>query len=145
MNYCLERLKMPVIEVDMLIAFVNVLDRYHKVASRLIDRIVSGKIRNVKVAASAYLEYELILRSKGYSEEDIREDLYYFKNLANLGEAPLTVDVLLKALELREKYGLTFFDSLHGATALLLDGVIISVDEDYSKIEGLKVVNPTMI
>ena len=82
---------------DRLIAFVNVLDRYHKVASRLIDRIVSGKIKNAKIAASAYLEYELILRSRGYNEEDIREDLYCFKNLANLGEAPLTVDVLLKS------------------------------------------------
>lgn len=136
---------MPVIEVDMLIAFVNVLDKYHKIASRLMDRIVSGKIRNVKVAASAYLEYELILRSRGYSEEDIREDLYCFKKLANLGEVPLTIDVLLKASELREKYGLTFFDSLHGATALLLDGMIISVDEDYGKVEGLKVVNPAEI
>jgi len=136
---------MPVIEVDMLIAFVNVLDKYHKIASRLMDRIVTGKIRNVKVAASAYLEYELILRSRGYSEEDIREDLYCFKNLANLGEVSLTVDVLLKASELREKYGLTFFDSLHGATALLLDRMIISVDEDYGKVEGLKVVNPAEI
>ena len=136
---------MPVIEVDMLIAFVNALDKHHEIADRLMKRIISGKIRNVRVAASAYLEYELILRSRGYSEEEIREDIYHFKNLPNLGEAPLTADVLTKASELREKFGLTFFDSLHGATALLLDGIIISLDEAYSKVEGLKLVNPVMI
>ncbi len=136
---------MPVIEVDTLIAFVNALDKYHRVASRLIKRIISGEIRNVKVAASAYLEYELILRSRGYDEGEIREDLAYFKSLPNLGETPLTVNVLIKASELREKYGLTFFDSLHGATALLLDGIIISIDRAYNEVRGLKVVDPATI
>ena len=38
-------------------------------------------------------------------------------------------------------YGLTYFDSLHASTALLYDGVIISVDEDYKRVQGLKVVD----
>jgi len=136
---------MPVIEVDTLIAFVNAHDRYHEVASRLMERIASGEIKDVKVAVSAYLEYELILRSRGYSEKEIREDLECFRNMPNLSEAPLTVNVLIKASELREKYGLTFFDSLHGATALLEDGALISIDEAYRRVKGLKVIDPTTL
>ncbi|MCS7385753.1 MAG: type II toxin-antitoxin system VapC family toxin [archaeon GB-1867-005] len=133
---------MPVIELDMLIAFVNKSDKLHKAADKLFQRIIRGEIRNLKVASSAYLEYELILRSKGYTEFQIRSDLAAFKGIPNLGEAPLTADVLLKASELREKYNLTYFDSLHGATAILLDGEIISSDKDYENVEELKLINP---
>jgi len=136
---------MPVIEVDMLIAFVNALDKYHKVASKLMKRIISGELKGVKVAASAYLEYELILKARGYSEEEIRSDLNHFRKIPNLGEAPLTVDVLIEASELREKYNLTFFDSLHGATALLSDGVLISLDKAFNEVKGLKVISPTSL
>ncbi len=135
---------MPIVEVDVLIAFVNALDKYHEAASRLLKEVTSGKIKNVKVAASAYLEYALILRSKGYDEEEIREDLIHFRNMPNLGEAPLNVDVLIRASKLRKEYNLTFFDSLHAATALMLDKVIISVDQAYKRIKGLKVIDPSI-
>jgi len=136
---------MPVIEVDMLISFVNELDKYHEIAVKLFKSIASGKVRNVKVASSAYLEYDLILRSKGYSDREIGEDLAMFSSISNLGEAPLTAKVLIKASEIRGKHGLTFFDSLHGATALLTDGTMISVDEAYKKVEGLRVISPKTI
>ena len=133
---------MPVIELDMLIAFVNRLDKLHKIADNLFKRIVSGEIRDIKVATSAYLEYEIILRSKGYKEIEIRKDLNAFRGIPNLGESPLTLNVILKASEIREKYGLTYFDSLHGATAMLYDGKIISSDKAYEGVNGLKAINP---
>ncbi len=72
----------------------------------------------------------------------ISEDLTTFKDISNLGEAPLTVDIVLKTSEIREKYSLTYFDSLHGAAAILLDGKIISSDKVYKKVKELKVINP---
>jgi len=90
---------------------------------------------------AAYLEYELILRSRGYSEKEIRNDLNNFRDMPNLDEAPLTLDILIKASELREKYNLSFFDSLHAATALPSDKVIISMDPDYGRIRELRTIS----
>ena len=136
---------MPVIELDMLIAFVNILDQLHKVADELFYRATSGEIRDLKIASSAYLEYEFILKSKGYKESEIRVDLAAFKEMPNIGEAQLTVNVVLKASEIREKYGLTYFDSLHGATAILSDGKIISSDKAFEKVKELKAINPSKL
>jgi len=133
---------MPVIELDMLIALLNASDKLHQTASSLFEKIVSGEIRGVKVASSAYLEYELILRSGSYPGSEIRKDLTAFKNLPNLGEAPLTVNVILKASQLREEYGLSYFDSLHAATAILTDKEMISQDRAYGKIKGIRAITP---
>ena len=54
-----------------------------------------------------------------------------------MGEAPPTLEVQIRASVLREKHGLLFFDSLHVATSLLFDGVIVSLDGAYKSIQGL--------
>jgi len=41
----------------MLLAFVNRANSLHEKASKLFTKIVKGEMLNVKVAASAYLEY----------------------------------------------------------------------------------------
>ncbi len=130
---------MPVIELDMLIAFVNPLDRLHSLADELFKRVSSGKVK-VAVATSALLEYELLLRSRSYSQEDIRADIEAFRNL--LVEVPLDAGIIIRASELRDEYGLTYFDSLHAASAIAKDGVIISSDRAYEKVDGLKAIKP---
>ena len=133
---------MPVMELDMLIAFVNRADRLHKVAAEVFSRIAAGELRGVAVPASAYVEYELVLRSRGYSEEVVRSDIEALRRVRNLGEVPLTSEVIVEASRLREAYGLTYFDSLHAASALLHDGVMISVDEAYRRVRGLRALRP---
>ncbi|RLG56112.1 MAG: VapC toxin family PIN domain ribonuclease, partial [Thermoproteota archaeon] len=46
------------------------------------------------------------------------------------------------ASELREKFKLTYFDSLHCASAILYDGVILSVDEAYDKVSEVHRIDP---
>ena len=46
---------MPVIELDMLIAFINKADRYHEVAVKIFNDVVSGRLSNVAVPTSAYM------------------------------------------------------------------------------------------
>ncbi len=133
---------MPVIELDMLIAFINPQDKLHEVAVKVFSKVVKGKLRGFSVASSAYLEYELILRSRGYPEEDIRLEVEAFRRLRNLGEVPLTSSVLIEASRLREQFKLTYFDSLHAASALLHDGKIASIDAAYSRIPELEVIDP---
>jgi len=133
---------MPIIELDMLIAFVNKYDKLHEISKKLFHKILSGEMSGVKVASSAYLEYELVLKSRGYDLNEIYNDLNAFRHIKNLGEAPFTVEVVLKAIELRNTYKISYFDSLHAATALKYDKTIISTDYVYKEIKELKHIDP---
>ncbi|MCD6443895.1 PIN domain-containing protein [Candidatus Bathyarchaeota archaeon] len=133
---------MPLIELDMLIAFVNVSDELHRTAVAVFEKIAEGELKNVVIPASAYMEYELVLRSRGYNENVIREDVESFRRIPNLGEAPLTSSILIEASRLRERYRLSYFDSLHAASALSYDRTIVSVDQAYQTVAGLKAIDP---
>jgi len=58
--------------------------------------------------------------------------------IRNLGEIPLTSEIIIKALELRRIYNITYFVSLHAASALSHDKIIISNRKISS---GLKAIN----
>ena len=49
---------------------------------------------------------------------------------------------LMKEWELREKYNLTYFDSLHASTAVVENETLISYDNKYSDIKELKYLRP---
>ncbi len=134
-----EEVKMLVIELDLLLGFVNSRDPLHQVACEFFERVARGELEEVKVAASAFLEYEFVLSSRGLNAG---RDILSFKAIPNLGEAPITAEVLVKASELRKAYGLTYFDSLHAATALLLDKKLVSTDREFRRVRELEVVDP---
>lgn len=133
---------MPIIELDLLIALVNKEDKLHETASKLFEAAANGKIGKITIAASALMEYELILKSRGYNDEEISADIKALTRIKNVGEAPINAQVILKAINLRRKYQLTYFDSLHAATAILQDGTIISSDKAYQEIKELKTIHP---
>ncbi len=133
---------MPVIELDILIAFVNRIDKLHSTASKIFDSIASGRLSNIAVPTSAYVEYELVLRSRGYSEDAVSSDIHAFRSIRNLGEFPLTSRIIVEASKLRVRYGLTYFDSLHAASALNHDKTIISTDKIYREVKELRAVDP---
>lgn len=133
---------MPIIELDLLIALVNSEDRLHEAASRLFEAASRGRIRRLAIATSALIEYELVLRSRGYGEEDIAADMRAFTKIRNVDEAPLNSEVILEAISLRRRYQLTYFDSLHAATTILHDGAIVSTDKAYIGIRELKAIDP---
>jgi predicted nucleic acid-binding protein len=132
----------PIVELDLLIAFVNASDRHHKTAQPIFYEIMEGNLPGVMVASSAYLEYELVHGSFGYLPEDTRKEISGFMNFPNLREAPLTSEVIVEAMHLREDMDITYFDSLHAATALLNDRKIISTDTVYDEVGGLRRVEP---
>lgn len=120
---------MPVIELDMLFGYTNKKDRLHRVASRIFASISEGKLEDAYVASSAYIEYELFSKSMGVPAIQIARELQSFQFFPNLQEHTLSLSIILNGSILRAHYGLTFFDSLHAATALANDGDIISVDK----------------
>lgn len=69
---------------------------------------------------------------------DLSQLLYLYK----LSVFPLTCEQIAKAANLRKKYNLTFYDSHHAASAMLYDSKIISTDNTYDSVIGLKRINP---
>jgi len=126
----------------MPIALVNRSDKLHPIAKRLFKKISSGSLKNIVIPTSALIEYELILRSRGYSEDAIRKDIQAFMMISNIHEIPLTSKVIITASLLREKYHLSYFDSLHAASALAHDRIVISVDKCYRRIPDIKLIDP---
>lgn len=134
---------MPVIELDLIIGFLSEKDHLHKTALKIFQGIQTNTIKNVKIPCSALLELELLLRSKKVANMEIAKDILHIVEFPNLMELPLNSSILILAQKLRTDYsGLTFFDSLHCAAALLFDTKIISSDIFFDKIQQLIRIEP---
>lgn len=127
---------MPLIESDTIVAFLNDKDPFHNNAKEIFKRINSGKL-NAKISSVSLIELQLIYKSKQI-EYQFEKDLIEFQSIKNLEWASLSIEGCLSAFYVRKTYGLTFFDSLHIGIALNLDKLIISQDQKYNSISGLK-------
>lgn len=125
-----------------MIGLISITDKLHDISTRIFELINSNKLKEVYIPSSAYLEYELLLKSRNVDEIDIIKDIIHFQNIKNVKEFPLDSSIIVIASKLREKYNLTYFDSLHCASALTIDNTIIGTDEDFKKIPNLKTIDP---
>lgn len=87
---------------------------------------------------------ELIYRSEK-REDKLLKDLAAIAALPNVKYIPLTPDVAVASMYLRQTLNLTFFDSHYAATALSQDRTIISFDQAYNKVPGLTRIKPDAI
>jgi len=53
--------------------------KLYSTASKLFAMIAGGELSGVAVPASAYMKYELVLRSRGYDEATISDDVEAFR------------------------------------------------------------------
>jgi len=130
---------MPLIENDVIFAFLNSLDKNHVIASDLMERF-NGVIE-AEFSSVALIEMELVYISQGL-ESRLLEDLVAVSTLQGIKMLSLVPDVAIAAAYIRKAQGLSFFDSHYAATALAGDGVIISFDVAYDKVPGLKRIDP---
>lgn len=87
----------------------------------------------------------ILIEERRATLEDIAKfftDLSQLLSLYKLNVYPLTCEQIAKAANLRKKYNLTFYDSHHVASAMLYDSKIISTDNTYDSVIGLKRINP---
>ena len=132
---------MPLIENDTIFAFLNSLDKHHDAAKTIMRRLDHGEIE-AELSSVALIEMELVYMSQGL-EERLVGDLAAVAALRGVRVLPLTPDVAVAAAYIRGAHGLSFFDSHYAATALAGDGEIISFDEAYDGVPGLKRVVPS--
>jgi len=134
---------MPIIELDLIIGFLSDKDKNHIIATKIFHNIKNNALKDIKIPTSALLELELVLKSKRVPESEITKDIIHLIEFPNISEFPLDSRVLVLAQKLRAEYfGLTFFDSLHCASALLFDNTIINTDQLFDNIHELKRIPP---
>ena len=134
---------MPLLENDIIFAYLNEYDQNHQVAEKIFQKLQNNEI-TLEISSVSLLEMELIYRSEK-KEDQLLKDLSAVAALPNVTYIPLTPDIAVTSVYLRQTLNLTFFDSHYAATALNIDQKIISTDKAYDKIKGLTRINPETI
>jgi len=133
----------PLLENDVIFAYLNEYDSNHAIAERLFQKLQSGEVK-VEISSVSLIEMELIYRSEKM-EDKLLKDLAAVAALPNVKYIPLTPDVALASVYLRQTLNLTFFDSHYAATALNHDRKVISFDQAYDRVPGLTRIKPDTI
>jgi len=134
---------MPLLENDVIFAYLNEYDSNHAIAERIFQKLQNGEI-NVEISSVSLIEMELIYRSEKMEDKLLR-DLAAIAALPHVEYVTLTPDVAVASVYLRQTLNLTFFDSHYAATALNLDRKVISFDKAYDTIPGLTRIKPDTI
>jgi predicted nucleic acid-binding protein len=134
---------MPLLENDVIFAYLNEYDSNHTIAERIFQKLQNGKL-NVEVSSVSLIEMELIYRSEKM-EDKLLKDLAAITILPNVKYIALTPDIAVASVYLRQTFNLTFFDSHYAATALNIDRKIMSFDEAYDKVPSLTRIKPDTI
>jgi len=134
---------MPLLENDVIFAYLNEYDPKHAIAENIFQKLRNGET-SLEISSVGLIEMELIYRSEGM-EDKLLKDLAAVAALPNAKYIALTPDIAVASVYLRKTLNLTFFDSHYAATALSLDRRIISFDQAYDKVPGLTRVKPHTI
>ncbi len=102
---------------------------------------------NMHLSPYTLIETNSIIRAGRLRIRSLRSFTRSLDRLLSTHEIEILPDSLryhALAREIEEKYNLTFFDSLHGAAALLEGGEICSFDRAYDRLkgEGLRRIDP---
>ena len=134
---------MPLLGNDVIFAYMNKHDPNHEIAERIFRKLQDGRIR-LHISSVSLIEMELIYRSEKMEGRLLR-DLAALAALPNVEYVALTPDISVASVYLRQTLNLSFFDSYYAATALSLDGRIISFDRAYDRVPGLTRIEPESV
>ena len=120
-------------DTDVIYALIRPGDRHREYAERMLN--IREKIYT---SAITIVELEIVIKRE-ISDELSKTAVNLAKiKIPTLKILPLGEKTLKSAEQLRKRYGLGIFDSIHAAAALEADGRIASTDEIYDRISGLK-------
>jgi len=127
---------MPVADTELLFA-LNPKDPKHVYALRALR-----EVKGLVVPDVAVLEFQAVLRSRGRTPAQVKTALLALGQvLSQYGVREvqtLNIDLLVRQCMIEETYGLSYFDSLMAASALAVDGYVVSDDKAFDKVLGLK-------
>ncbi len=134
---------MPLIETDLLKAYLDPGDDLHSKSIRAFELLSKGG--SMLLSSVSLLELDLLLKSHDFSAEE-RESVFHTLGMRLLKArvATLTIKAMQNAVILQRKYNIPrfYFDSLHLGLAICHDGKIISSDEAFDSVKEISRINP---
>ena len=107
-------------------------DELHEAVMSLLEDARAGRVA-ISLSPAAPLEAALVMRSAGLDDSSIARALgamqAIISTFARVESPGLSLSHAALAAELRERYGMGFFDSIHGAVALAERLVYVGSDE----------------
>jgi predicted nucleic acid-binding protein len=91
---------MPLLENDVIFAYLNKYDHNHATAERIFQRLQNGEI-NLEISSVSLIEMELIYRSEKMGDK-LLKDLAAVAALPNAKYIALTPDVAVASVYLRQ-------------------------------------------
>ena len=111
-------------------------DRHHDKALKLL-----ASKTDMVAPDTAILEFAEVLRTMGIPPLGVRRFVLALDQaLSKQGvrqERTISAQLLARQCELETRFGLTYFDSLIAASALALDGTVVSDDKAFDGVPGL--------
>ena len=116
-------------------------DRKHRIASELIDRLLEDKTGCVSYQV-VQETINVMIRKHDATQDEIQEMLD--DTLRPLWQVDPSPRLYMRGLELRDRYGFSFYDSLIVAAALEADCARLYTEDMQhgQRIEGLTIENP---
>jgi len=127
---------MPILDTVVLFAALSEADPRHERALYYMDKL--GK-EGYYISAMALVELDVVLKSRGFSHEK-RMEIFALLAADYPGArvSPLSPATFYLAAKIEKEYQLDYFDACVAAEALLLDGIVVSTDEAFDRVAGLK-------
>jgi len=147
---------LPVIEVDLLLAYLVAEERKHAVASNYFSKVISGELTKPILTPFALQELELGVRAQKIlphgnvlkNEAEIATFMNQICEALELYEItiqPIQCGIFARAAEIRENHDLSYYDSHHASAALYHDKTIVSTDRQYDRVKDLKRFDPSRL
>ncbi len=121
------------LDVDVLYALLKEKDFHREYA----ERIASSKGGKVTSSVSL-LELEIVVKRELGDEKSLEIDEWARKIVPGISILAFTEKQFKKSLELRKKFGLGIFDSVHAAVCLEKGGQMASTDRAFDRVPGIR-------
>lgn len=133
------------IETDMLYAHVKLKDWLKPTAEKLLRRIAQGEFGVVATSREVLHELYYVSMAEGVELDSYISRLAALTSIPNLSFRETTAEIDLLATTLMKQFRLSsIFDAYYAATALnaVADHTIISTDEVFDKVTGIRRIDP---
>jgi predicted nucleic acid-binding protein len=124
------------------LAVIKKEDRLKPAAEKILEKIDSGKLKEVYASTAAIQEVIFWFYNRQLFSE-LAKAVNVLSHLRNVEWMAVTPEICLAASLLINEYNTSPFDAYHIATALSRDKIILSTEHVYDKINGITRIEPT--
>ena len=132
---------LPVIDTLVLFAAADSTDKLSEKGLRYLNDVDTN--RYWFIPSFALLEFDLVLKSRGYSESDrMKKYALLINDYPNIEKKiiPVTPRIIHETARIESLYNTDYFDAGMIATALILDKKIATVDKNIAKISEIEII-----